>query len=71
MLQEKSDLIAKIKRATKAVENVPYGMNKTQIMLLAKQIKAMGEYLNCLNERLEYEKIKEKDDESESQFGSL
>ena len=60
MLQEKSDLIAKIKRATKAVENVPYGMNKTQIMLLAKQIKAMGEYLNCLNERLEYEKNKGK-----------
>lgn len=58
MEQEKDDLMGKIKKAKKIIENVPYGMDKHQIILLAEQIKAMDSYLNCLNERLKYENIK-------------
>ena len=55
MVKEKEDLEGKIKRAKKAIENPPYGMDKTQSALLVKQVKAMEEYLNILNQRIEYE----------------
>lgn len=55
MIKEKEDLEGKIKRAKKAIENPPYGMDKTQSALLVKQIKAMEEYLACLTERIEYD----------------
>lgn len=58
MIQEKEDLQGKIKRAKKVIENIPFGMDKTQIMLLGKQIKIMEEYLDCLSERLVYEENK-------------
>jgi len=55
MVNEKEDLECKIKRAKKAIENPPYGMDKTQTTLLVKQVKAMEEYLACLTERIEYD----------------
>jgi len=55
MIKEKEDLEGKIKRAKKAIENPPYGMDKTQSALLVKQVKAMEEYLACLTERIEYD----------------
>lgn len=55
MIREKQDLECKIKRAKKAIENPPYGMDKTQTTLLVKQVKAMEEYLACLTERIEYD----------------
>lgn len=59
MYQERKDLEGKMKRAAKAVESNPYGMDKTQSVLLAKQLRAMKEYRDCLDERIEYEKTKE------------
>jgi hypothetical protein len=58
MVQEKIDLEGKLKKAKKIVEDIPYRMDKTQIVLLAEQIKYMTSYLDCLNERIEYEKVK-------------
>lgn len=55
MVNEKEDLEGKIKRAKKAIENPPYGMDKTQTTLLVKQVKAMEECLACLTERIEYD----------------
>lgn len=55
MLQEKDDLTGKIKKAKSAIESNPYGMNKTQMMMLAEQVKYMESYLNILEERLAYE----------------
>jgi hypothetical protein len=59
MKAERENLEGKIKRAKKIVENVPYGMDKTQILLLVEQIKAMEVYLNCLDERMKYEEEKD------------
>lgn len=56
MITEKNDLQAKIKKANCLLANVPFGMNKKQVLLLAEQVKAMEIYLACLNERLKYEK---------------
>ena len=55
MVNEKEGLECKIKRAKKAIENPPYGMDKTQSALLVKQVKAMEEYLAYLTERIEYD----------------
>ena len=55
MIKEKEDLEGKIKRAKKAIENPPYGMDKTQSALLVKQVKAMEVYFDCLTERIEYD----------------
>ena len=55
MVNEKEDLEGKIKRAKKAIENPPYGMDKTQTTLWVKQVKEMEEYLACLTERIEYD----------------
>lgn len=62
MLIEKKDLDGKIKRAKKAVAQPPFGMNKTQIMMLAEQVKYMCSYRECLAERIDYEKEKNVDD---------
>lgn len=59
MKAERENLEGKIKRVKKIVENVPYGMDKTQILLLVEQIKAMEVYLNCLDERMKYEEEKD------------
>jgi hypothetical protein len=55
MIKEKDDLAGKIKKAKSAIESTPYGMNKTQMMMLAEQVKYMESYLNILEERLAYE----------------
>lgn len=55
MLVEKSDLEGKIKRAKKTIDIPPYGMCKTQLSLLEKQVNAMEEYLNCLKLRIDNE----------------
>lgn len=55
MIREKEELEGKIKRAKKAIESPPYGMDKNQIALLVKQVKAMEDYLNWLTERIEYD----------------
>jgi len=54
MVTEKQDLEGKIKRAKNAIENSPFGMDKTQHALLVKQVKAMEVYLDCLTKRIEY-----------------
>lgn len=59
MKAERENLEGKIKRAKKIVEDVPYGMDKTQVLLLVEQIKAMEVYLNCLDERMKYEEEKD------------
>lgn len=59
MKAERENLAGKIKRAKKIIENVPYGMDKTQVLLLVEQIKAMEVYLNCLDERMKYEEEKD------------
>jgi hypothetical protein len=59
MKAERENLAGKIKRAKKIVEDVPYGMDKTQILLLVEQIKAMEVYLNCIDERMKYEEEKD------------
>ena len=59
MYTEKEDLERKIKKAKAVIEIVPFGMDKTQIMLLAEQVKAMEQYLSVLNERIAYESKKD------------
>jgi hypothetical protein len=58
MVQEKTDLEGKIKRAKNAVLNPPYGIDKKGLCLLAEQIKYMEQYLSILSERIEYEGVK-------------
>lgn len=58
MIIEKKDLESKIKRAENVIENPPYGTDKTGMLLLAEQVKAMKEYLSCLNSRLIHEQGK-------------
>ena len=59
MLIEKHDLEGKVKKAKKVIESKPFDMDKTQVMFLAEQVKAMENYLNILKERIEYEKKKD------------
>ena len=53
MLQEKEDLEGKIKRAKKAVENPPYGMDLEDKNFLETQIGYMEQYLDVLNRRIQ------------------
>jgi hypothetical protein len=53
MLQEKEDLEGKIKRAKKAVENPPYGMDLEDKNYLETQIGYMEQYLDVLNQRIQ------------------
>ena len=62
MMVEKKDLEGKIKKAKKVVTEQPFGINKKQIVLLVDQIKAMEEYLDRLNIRIEYELDEHKDE---------
>lgn len=62
MLEEKKDLEGKIKKAKKAIENNPFGMDKHQVILLAEQVKAMEVYLGCLNERIKFDCEKDKNE---------
>lgn len=55
MIAERDDLKGKISRAKKAVENPPYGADTKSIELLNAQIKPMEEYLDILEQRIEYE----------------
>lgn len=54
MIIEKEDLQGKIKKAKKAIELPPYGMDKHALVLLAKQIEYMEGYLRILKERIDY-----------------
>lgn len=58
MISERQDLVGKIKRAEKAIENPPYGSNKEGLLLLAEQVKSMKDYLQCLENRIKYEQEK-------------
>ncbi len=58
MVQEKTDLEGKIRKAKKAVENPPFGADKYGLLLLGEQIKFMQSYLEKLNERILYEQEK-------------
>lgn len=58
MITEKKDLDGKILRASKAIENPPFGSDKQGILLLAEQIKHMKAYSAVLAERIEHEGAK-------------
>lgn len=55
MIEEKKDLGGKISRASKALENPPYGSDEKGLSLLSKQLEIMKSYENVLAERIEYE----------------
>lgn len=55
MIEEKKDLSGKISRASKALENPPYGSDKHGLELLSKQVEIMKSYETVLAERIEYE----------------
>lgn len=54
MIVERDDLKGKIARAKKAVGNPPFGADAKSIELLNAQIKPMEDYLNILEQRIEY-----------------
>ena len=58
MIEEKKELAGKINRASKAVENPPFGSDKHGLTLLAEQIEIMKSYEQKLEERIEYERGK-------------
>ena len=58
MIEEKKELAGKINRASKAVENPPFGSDKHGLSLLAEQIEIMKSYEQKLEERIEYERGK-------------
>ncbi len=58
MIEEKKELAGKINRASKAVENPPFGSDKYGLSLLSEQIEIMKSYEQKLEERIEYERGK-------------
>lgn len=60
MIREKEELAGRIRRAEKAVSCAPFGMDKTQTLLLAEQIKAMRSYFDTLSQRIDYDKNKDR-----------
>ena len=62
MFVERRDLKGKIRKEKETINKNPYGMDKTQKMLLAQQLTHMESYLDVLNQRIEYE-TKEKPNE--------
>lgn len=58
MITEKEELQGRIKKAEKAIEKPPFGIDKTGLLLLAEQVNAMKNYLSCLVARIEYEQGK-------------
>lgn len=55
MIEEKKELAGRINRASKAVENPPFGSDKHGLSLLSKQIEHMKNYEEVLAERIKYE----------------
>ena len=55
MIKEREELKGRIRKAKKALESNPFDMTDTGRMLLQEQVKAMGEYLDILVQRIEYE----------------
>lgn len=55
MCIEKDDLEGKIRKAKKALETPPFGIDSEGISLLKKQLAAMENYLDCLKRRISYE----------------
>lgn len=55
MITERDDLKGKISRVKKAIENPPYGADKTSIELLELQLEPMQKYLAILDKRIEHE----------------
>lgn len=58
MITEQSDLIGKIKKAKKAIENPPFGADSKAIEMLREQVMGMEKYLYWLSERIKYEEAK-------------
>lgn len=58
MIEERKELVGKIKKAENAITNNPFGVDKEDIELLTNQVKAMKEYLVWLEKRLEKEGVK-------------
>ena len=58
MIEERKDLVGKIKKAENAIANNPFGVDKEDIELLTNQVKAMKEYLVWLEKRLGKEGVK-------------
>lgn len=58
MIREQEELAGRIRRAEKAIACEPFGMDKTQTLLLAEQIKAMHAYFDTLSQRIDYDKNK-------------
>lgn len=56
MVTEEDELVGKIKKLSKALENKDLHLDKTQKADIADQMKAMGDYLDILKKRIEYEK---------------
>ena len=58
MKREAAELDSRIKKATDAVENPPFGMDAEGLRLLKLQICAMESYFNILKQRIRYEENK-------------
>ena len=55
MIEEKKELAGRINRASKAIENPPFGSDEKGLSLLSRQIEIMKSYENILAERIDYE----------------
>ena len=58
MLVEKDNLVGKIKKAKKAIENPPFGSDEEGINLLTAQVGFMEQYLDVLEKRIKHEEEK-------------
>ena len=58
MLVEKDNLVGKIKKAKKAIENPPFGSDEEGMNLLNTQVGFMEQYLDVLKRRIEHEEGK-------------
>lgn len=58
MKREAAELDSRIKKATAAVENPPFGMDAEGLRLLKLQICAMESYFNILHQRIRHEETK-------------
>lgn len=58
MLVEKDNLVGKIKKAKKAIENPPFGADTEGMNLLNTQVGFMEQYLDVLKRRIKHEEEK-------------
>ena len=58
MVQEQNELLGRISRLKKAVENPPYGIDAKGLELLKEQLEPMELYSKVLQERIDYEGAK-------------